>query len=209
MSDKLQDQSDFTSAYTWLTTTIARVHIALGEETYLRVLVDNDSKVSMISTKAMTLPRPPMMKIGLQIPGVNGDVSMTTKVGELQIHARDDSAFSCRLVAAVDKGLQQRHPALATSVAEWPIPTDITPADPDFNKTRVIDMILAADAVHKLMDCKRLELGQEKSNRDYTRLRWVVAGTIFTPSSSTLTHTLRFSFQPTPPNHQYQWSWSG
>ena len=113
-NDVTQSHYNFNSTYTWLATAVVTVRNEVGDETFIRVLLDSGSQVSIISSKAMALLKWKTMKTNLQVSGVNGDVTQITRAVQMQIGSRDGAGFKCNIVAAVHKKLVQKHPAIAT-----------------------------------------------------------------------------------------------
>lgn len=171
---------DFSTTYTWLATAIVKVKDASGKLTPVRALLDAGSQISVISAKAFKRLDLPFQATNLRILGVNGDAHMINKAATIHIESNQGSA-KFAIVAAVHQKLQQRHPFMSTSVDEWKIPGNCTLADPEFNKTRSIELILGADVFYKLLEGDRVSLGTNRPDLIKTTLGWVVAGPMDAP----------------------------
>nr|XP_029728047.1 uncharacterized protein LOC115266213 [Aedes albopictus] len=91
-------------------------------------------------------------------------------------------------------------PTTQLDISEWPIPTSVFLADPEFNTPGQIDMLLGVSHFLRLLKLGRIQLRDDLPNLQETQFGWVVAGDVeeeqndqqcYVSTASTLSETMQ------------------
>lgn len=160
-----------------LSTAIINVFDSRGQIHDCRALIDVGSQSNFI-TENMT------QKLGLNLKSVNitiGGISQSankiSKSATLKIKSRVN-AFSSNIDCLVLSKITENLPLVSFSVNKLNIPPNITLADPNFNVSSEIDLLLGADIFWSMLCVGQIKTAKNCPYLHKTQLGWVVGGKI-------------------------------
>lgn len=164
---------------TLLATAVIKVKAVDGNYHQMRVLLDQGSMTSLISNQAATLLGLPRQKCKGVISGVGAKESNCK--GLLTITCQSVSSdFTFSTDVYIMKQLVNNLPTFSFTKPSWPHLDNIQLADPDFNISRPVDILLGADVYSEII----LEgICRQNSNvpiAQQTRLGWILSGNVKT-----------------------------
>lgn len=110
------------------------------------------------------------------INGLNNSISTTTDYCTIKIKSRIN-AFSTNIHCMIIKTIAENLPSVEVNPNEINIPGDTPLADPEFYKSKRIDMLIGADVMWNIIKggCQ-IPLGENRPTLIYSKLGWLVAG---------------------------------
>ncbi|XP_048486343.1 uncharacterized protein LOC125490601 [Plutella xylostella] len=146
----------------------------------IRALLDSGSQSSLISsdlkTKLDLTPQPTRVNI----VGV-GNIITSNSLQRCLVQIKSKhSNYSADLSCLVLPNLTGNLPNKSFDLSQINLPTNIKLADPTFNVSAPIDMIIGADIFWSLIESDQLYLGSKQPVMRKTKLGWVLAGALFT-----------------------------
>ena len=159
-----------------LATAIIQAKGSDGVYRKLRALVDQGSQVSIITEHAAQLLGLPRQKCTGVITGVG--TKDTTCKGKLNISCTSlTENYSFDIEAFIMRSLTRCLPNFTFEKPNWAYLHKIKLADPDFNISRPIDILLGADIYSKIIQQGIYTLGNTTPVAQQTRLGWILCGT--------------------------------
>lgn len=163
---------------TLLTTALVRVTAANSTQLVLRALIDQGSQVSLITEKAA-------QQLGLKRQHFDGAVSGIAEkesncTGKLSIVCQSIyTSFKFHMDVLIMKSLIKNLPNRSFEKPLWSHLEHIHLADPEYNTSRPVDLLLGADA-YALIMLDGLIRGADSSSplAQQTHLGWLLCGTI-------------------------------
>uniref|UniRef100_A0A182PVW7 DUF5641 domain-containing protein n=1 Tax=Anopheles epiroticus TaxID=199890 RepID=A0A182PVW7_9DIPT len=140
-----------------------------------RALLDCGSQVSFILKAVagcLTVPRIPTL---VPITGVGTAKTCAREKIVVTIEPRY-SDFSTIAEYLVIPGVTGIIPTNQLNVSNWPLPSGIFLADPEFHTPGKIDMLLGVSYFMRLLKSERIQLREDLPDLQETQLGWVVAG---------------------------------
>lgn len=162
-----------------LTTVQLKVKSNDGSYLTLRALLDQGSQVNLITENAAQLLRLPRQKLNAVVSGI-GTVSGDCK-GSLRLKCKSIySEYSFETQALIMKKLTNKLPNSTFEKTNWPHLENLKLADPDFNVSRPVDLLLGADVYSEILLDGVLR-GQKRSPiAQQTQLGWILCGKLKT-----------------------------
>ena len=113
----------------------------LGQEHIVRALLDSASQPSLISDRMVQILQLKRKKVNVQLQGAGRLTVQATESVFAQIRSRRND-FTRDVDFLVLPQVTAKTPERTISVADWNIPNDVFLADPHFNESAGIDMII-------------------------------------------------------------------
>ncbi|XP_062714305.1 uncharacterized protein LOC134291054 [Aedes albopictus] len=138
------NSSQTSNANVLLSTVVLMVIDCNGQAHPARALLDNGSQSNIISDRLCQLLRLKRKKISIPVFGVGESSSNVNHSVSATIRSRT-SNFEIGLDFLVMPRITIDLPVVSSSADDWHAPKDLSLADPTFNKTGAIDMLLGAE----------------------------------------------------------------
>ncbi|XP_062699619.1 uncharacterized protein LOC134284635 [Aedes albopictus] len=160
----------------FLLTVLVKVVDAYGQDHFARALLDSASQPNLITER---LARRLHLKRSTVNVTIQGAGNLSKKVHEsifARIKSRNDN-YECSAEFLLMDTVTADLPAQDISVKEWRIPENLSLADPTFNKSQQIDMVLGAKHFHSFFpSTARLKLADNLPILVDSVFGWVVTG---------------------------------
>ncbi|XP_055605651.1 uncharacterized protein LOC129753827 [Uranotaenia lowii] len=144
----------------FLSTVVVKVLDGYGNEHLARALLDSGSQSSFISDRLCQKLRLLRHRIDQPILGIGESPIRAVCSVTTEVRSRVDD-FSIPLNCLVLKKLTADLPAVTITTANWQIPNDITLADPEYNISRKVDLIIGAEHFYAILQGGRLQIGPQ------------------------------------------------
>lgn len=160
-----------------LSTAVVQIEDKFGRFVKCRALLDSGSQINFIS-------KPLAVKLGLNLSKTNVSV---TGVGQrvtdilYRVHSCIKSAYNdykADLFFLVMDNITSHIPVKSFSIENLDIPSGIKLADPDFNKSANIDLLIGAGIFYELLCVGQIKLGINQPILHKSVLGWLVSGPI-------------------------------
>ncbi|XP_062704554.1 uncharacterized protein LOC134286876 [Aedes albopictus] len=139
-----------------------------GKHHSARALIDSGSQSNFISKKlARRLCLRPE-RVSVPITGI-GEATVTVSQSVVSTILSKNDNFSDELEFLVIPKPTAELPSTNVDVSSWNIPTNVALADPTFNVSGPIDLLLGSELLHEYLKCGRIFLG-DKARRFCSRL---------------------------------------
>ncbi|XP_062539284.1 uncharacterized protein LOC134207594 [Armigeres subalbatus] len=160
----------------FLMTVIVNLVDAFGQEHPARALLDSASQPNLITERMAQLLRIRRNRVNITIMGA-GQLSKPVRESvRTQVRSRTTD-FCCDVSFLVMSKVTANLPAQDVSRMGWKLPKDITLADPTFNRSQPIDLVLGAKHFHSLFPtAARLQIEDRLPLLVDSVFGWVVAG---------------------------------
>lgn len=152
-----------------------------------RVLLDSGSQSHFVSRSFANKLQLDADKIDIPIIGINQIKTNITERVNITISSRH-SAFKADLVCLVIPSICDNVPLNSFDINKLNIPSHLLLADPDFNNSSDVDMLLGCGLFFELLCSGQLKLGKNLPVVQETLLGWVVAGAIPNAISSKINY---------------------
>ncbi|XP_055613515.1 uncharacterized protein LOC129759958 [Uranotaenia lowii] len=161
----------------FLSTVIIKVLDGYGNEHLARALLDSGSQSSLMSDRLCQKLRLLRHRIDQPILGIGESPIRAVCSVTTEVRSRVDD-FSIPLNCLVLKKLTADLPAVTITTANWQIPNDITLADPEYNVSRKVDLIIGAEHFYAILQGGRLQIGPHALALVESRFGWLVSGAV-------------------------------
>lgn len=113
------------------------------------------------------------------VQGVNSSTTKITKQTRLHIFS-NSSPFEQKISCLILPSILGNVPTQSFDAGDLPIPAEIIThlADPLYNQSKPIDMLIGASLFWELMETNQISLGRNRPVLQNTKLGWVIAGPI-------------------------------
>lgn len=168
------------SCNTLLATAVIKVKAANGLCITVRVLIDQGSMASFISERVVKFLDCEQIKTNINIVGIAGSVEPAKRIAKLQVLARYPSSFKADVSAIVLNKLTSMLPNynFDRSLIKCDQIEELIMADPQFNKSSQIDMILGADVYSKIIMTGIIKPEDDSFVLQETEFGWIISGMI-------------------------------
>ncbi|XP_074028529.1 uncharacterized protein [Leptinotarsa decemlineata] len=181
-----------------LSTALIEVLDARGDYQQIRALLDSGSQINIISQSCCN--RLGLYNqnhnISLSIQGINDMNSSASKAVSLQIRPCTSPKPLIKLNAIVMPKVCNKMPSHDLNVTSWSHLSNLKLADPHFNISNEIDLLLGAEIFSLILNSGRRPGKHNEPNAFHTIFGWILMGSIPNPSSSELLTSLHCSCNP-------------
>ncbi|XP_062535483.1 uncharacterized protein LOC134204724 [Armigeres subalbatus] len=160
----------------FLLTVLVKVVDAYGQDHIARVLLDSASQPNLITDRLARRLHLKRTSVNVTIQGAGNTSKKVKESIFARIKSRNDS-FECGVDLLLMDTLTADLPAQDICIADWQIPQNLSLADPMFNKSQQIDMVLGAKHYHSFFpSTARLQLADNLPTLVDSVFGWVVTG---------------------------------
>ncbi|XP_062716301.1 uncharacterized protein LOC134291910 [Aedes albopictus] len=160
----------------FMLTVVLRIVDVYGKEHFARALLDSASQPNLMSDRLAQLLRLKREKVNVLVHGIGEQPDHATDSVTTSILSRKDN-FSKEVSFLVLKRMISNLPAEDISIDDWKLPSDISLADPSFNRSGKIDLVLGTQ---HFFDCfpaaARIKLTEGLPDLVDSVFGWIVAG---------------------------------
>ncbi|XP_055528061.1 uncharacterized protein LOC129720597 [Wyeomyia smithii] len=168
----------------FLLTVVVNVIDAYGHAHPARALLDSASQPNLISNRLARILRLKRKSVNITVQGAGQMSKMIQESLFATITSRKRN-FSCGVEFLIMDKVTADLPAQFVSTAEWNLPTDIFLADPAFNKSQPIDMVIGVKHFYSSFPSSaRMQLRENLPLLVDSVFGWVVAGSAGLASST-------------------------
>ncbi|XP_022835355.1 uncharacterized protein LOC111362836 [Spodoptera litura] len=162
-----------------LTTVLLKVKTIDGNFINLRGLLDQGSQVSLITENAAQRLRLQRRKASAVVSGV-GSLSGNCK-GAINLECRSiHSDYKFNIEALIMKKLISNLPTASFSISSWQYLDNLKLADPQFNLSSPIDLLLGADIYSELILNGIIRSDERYPVAHHTKVGWILCGNVKT-----------------------------
>ncbi|CAH1379261.1 unnamed protein product, partial [Tenebrio molitor] len=158
-----------------LSTALVKVFDCNGKPLQLRALLDSGSQSSFITESIADKLKLSFTHINVPVTGINESISTAKKLVELKIHS-NITAFSATLTCLVSKKITERLPIVSINLSNFTVPLNIKLADPKFNVSSEIDLLIGSDLFWSLLSVGQIATNRKGPIFQKTQLGWIVGG---------------------------------
>ncbi|XP_062538360.1 uncharacterized protein LOC134206648 [Armigeres subalbatus] len=174
------------SSIVLLSTAIVKLGDRHGNTVFARALLDNGSQICIMSESLSQKLKFQRDRENLPVKGVGGCSSVSKQAVLATISSCNSSYVSCELKFYVLSKITSNLPQQSFDISSCHLPEGISLADPNFNESGAVDVILGAVIFYDLLlDSQRKLPGSGLILRN-TQLGWIVAGSI--PDASVVSY---------------------
>ncbi|XP_062712488.1 uncharacterized protein LOC134289857 [Aedes albopictus] len=183
VSEQTSNSSQTSNANVLLSTVVLMVLDCNGQAHPARALLDNGSQSNIISDRLCQLLRLKRNKINIPVFGVGESSSSVNHSVSATIRSRT-SDFEIGLDFLVMPRITIDLPVVSSPSNDWHAPQDLPLADPTFNKTGAIDMLLGAEHFFTYVNPGTRIVEGENPILIKSVFGWIVTGRNQTPLKS-------------------------
>ena len=169
--------STATKKSTLLSTAVVQVYDGDGVPHLCRALIDSCSENHFVTERFANLLAVKKKRANLEVGGLNGGCTRISHSVRTTVKSRLTS-FSRELELLITQKIIDDMSPKTIDVADWKLPSDIELADPSFNKSGSVDMLLGADVFWDLLKAGRITLADGLPSLRESELGWVVGGAL-------------------------------
>jgi uncharacterized CHY-type Zn-finger protein len=158
-----------------LSTALVKVFDCNGKPLQLRALLDSGSQSSFITESIADKLKLSFTHINVPVTGINESISTAKKLVELKIHS-NITTFSATLTCLVSKKITERLPIVSINLSNFTVPLNIKLADPKFNVSSEIDLLIGSDLFWSLLSVGQIATNRKGPIFQKTQLGWIVGG---------------------------------
>lgn len=169
-----------TNQYVLLSTASIYVYDSMGNKHIAKAILDCGSQSNFISSKLCNLLRLPQCTTNISITGINNITSNINTKCDVTIESRLSqflTTISCFILPKITDDLPNNN----IDISQWNIPDHLNLADPLFNESGEVDLLLGASVFWTLLRNGKISLGKTKPVLQNTLFGWIIAGPVNEP----------------------------
>lgn len=163
----------------FLSTASVYAHDRYGKRIACRALLDCGSQANFITSKLLHSLRVNGHSANITVFGINNSSHSSNQTAHVKIQSRIN-AFSTTLECIVTEQITGKVSSMSLSRKSVSIPANLELADPLFNVSADIDILLGADVFWQLMSIGQVKASSKHPTLQKTRLGWILAGRTMT-----------------------------
>nr|CAH7717976.1 unnamed protein product [Callosobruchus chinensis] len=175
-----------TACQTLLSTALVKIRDKYGNTHSCRVLLDSASESNFITKSFCQRLGLSTSKVNISIIGISQIPAHVQERCNVEI-ASAYSNFTIAVPSLVITDICDKLPSANVSVTSLNIPSKIFLADPNYNISAPIDMLIGANLFYSLLCIGQIKLGNGLPILQKTKLVWVISGPIGMSSSNSQT----------------------
>lgn len=161
-----------------LSTAIINVFDINHRPVQCRVLLDSGSQSNFVTHDLVKKLRLPTRSIEIPVHGINQISTNITKKTQITLTSVTNNYYKSTLSFLVLDKITNHTPQFPINIDHLNIPKNIVLADPKFNCSQGIDMLIGAATFYDLLCIGQIKLGYNLPTLQKTRLGWIVSGEI-------------------------------
>lgn len=166
-----------------LATAIILVKDRCGLYTPCRAILDSASQLNLITSQFVNRLQLKCNRTYATISGIGDGNLAINKSASVDVKSRH-GAFKTSFTAMVVPAITNYQPNVNISIPEWKVPDNVQLADPLFDKSNRIDILIGAELFFELMSVGQIKLADHLPILQKTLFGWVVAGRGLHPQNS-------------------------
>ncbi|XP_055622347.1 uncharacterized protein LOC129765916 isoform X2 [Toxorhynchites rutilus septentrionalis] len=160
----------------FLLTAVIKIVDAYGQEHLARALLDSASQPNLISQRMAQILKLIRNKVNILIQGAGKLSKPVTEAVFTEIKSRKEDFSQSVNFLVMDKPTANL-PAHNVSIGHWKIPADLFLADPHFNKSQPIDIVLGVKHFYSFFpDSTRIHIDRQHPVLVNSVFGWIIAG---------------------------------
>ncbi|XP_053686902.1 uncharacterized protein LOC128736443 [Sabethes cyaneus] len=167
----------------FLSTVVIKVNNNRGSYHFVRGVLDSCSQANFISESMARRLELKRSKIDLQVSGIGqGIVHIRSKV-VIKFSSRFgkfEYLLECLVIPQITVTLPSKH----IDISRWNLPKNIPLADPKFNISSGVDLLIGAELFYSLLESDKVQLCDGFPTLQRTALGYVVAGKLLEPATT-------------------------
>ncbi|XP_058449407.1 uncharacterized protein LOC131429350 [Malaya genurostris] len=167
----------------FLSTVVVKVKDIAGNSHFIRGILDSCSQANFISEALARRLELKRNKTNMDVSGIGqGVVHIRSKV-HMKISSRFgkfEYSLECLVIPHITVTLPSKH----IDISRWNIPANIPLADPRFNISAGVDLLIGADIFYSLLESHKVLLSEGYPTLQRTVFGYVVAGKLLKSSNS-------------------------
>nr|CAH7766504.1 unnamed protein product [Callosobruchus chinensis] len=160
-----------------LSTAVIQVKDNEGRYNQYRALLDNGSQSHFMTEELSKTLKVRTYKTNMSVSGLNNSTTSLKTYATICIRSRYNS-FETKINCLIVPKITGDMPALTFDRSLVQIPSNINLADPDFNESSKIDILIGADLFWQLIKVGQIHLGKHCPVFQNTVLGWLISGEI-------------------------------
>ncbi|XP_062708809.1 uncharacterized protein LOC115266910 [Aedes albopictus] len=160
----------------FMLTVVLKIVDAYGKEHYARALLDGGSQPNLMTDRMAQLLRLKRQKFNVQVQGIGEKPEYANESVSTEIRSRKGE-FARNVTFLILRKLTSSLPSCSVPVYHWKLPKDLFLADPEFNRSSDVDLILGSQ---HFFDCfptaARIQLSDSLPILVDSEFGWIVAG---------------------------------
>nr|CAH7729802.1 unnamed protein product [Callosobruchus chinensis] len=160
-----------------LSTAVIQVKDNEGRYNQYRALLDNGSQSHFMTEELSKTLKVRTYKTNMSVSGLNNSTTSLKTYATICIRSRYNS-FETKVNCLIVPKITGDMPALTFDRSLVQIPSNINLADPDFNESSKIDILIGADLFWQLIKVGQIHLGKHCPVFQNTVLGWLISGEI-------------------------------
>lgn len=160
-----------------LYTALIKVRDSYGRSQLARALFDTGSQSSFISESLCQRLALNRTKVNMPISGIGEAVVIARYVVSIVISSRfeaNDYPVNCLVLPKLTVNL----PTTTIDISRWNIPTHLPLADPGFNVSHGIDIIVGAELFSSILQAEQVSFDEQLPVLQKTRFGYIIAGRV-------------------------------
>lgn len=181
--ESIPDQSEFvsmssvtTNSFVFLSTALIDILDNKNEPIRCRALLDSGSQSCFITNELANRLKLPFEEVNISITGTNAVNAAKIQKSVKSIIKSVTSSFEVELPFLVLKNITENVPQYSISNIKMNIPKNITLADPTFNISSKIDILLGCNIFYDLLLNNKIKLNQGMPILQESHLGWIIGG---------------------------------
>ncbi|KAJ8981408.1 hypothetical protein NQ317_010347 [Molorchus minor] len=160
-----------------LSTAVIKVQDKFGNYHMCRVLLDSGSQSNFITQSLVNKLQTEQLNLNIAVSGLNNSISQIRHNTNVRIMS-NVNPFECTINCLIIPRITESLPASTFTRTSLKLPENISLADPKFNESNEIDMLLGSSIFWNLLRSGQIRLGKDKPILQKTVFGWVMAGEI-------------------------------
>ncbi|XP_065091131.1 uncharacterized protein LOC135712078 [Ochlerotatus camptorhynchus] len=169
-------KKEILSSKVFLSTVVVAIRDQNGGTQLTRALLDNGSQVNVMSERLCQMLKLKRRAICVPITGVGQSESTARHAVNTTVKSRV-TEFSIELDFLVLQRVTSELPLVTSPIKHWNIPHDLQMADPQFNKSGRIDLLLGAEHFFSFLRDREIVSGRDESLQQKQSVRCCTAVT--------------------------------
>ncbi|KAJ8947301.1 hypothetical protein NQ317_003027, partial [Molorchus minor] len=164
-----------TQGQTLLCTAIVNINDKFGNNHYCRAVLDSASESHFCTEELANKLQVNKFNINIAVSGINKSSSQLTHYTNLTIRSNTNNyqtSINCLIIPRITDNI----PSISFDINTLQIPEEIELADPSFNESNKVDLLIGAELFWRLIRVGQITLGKHKPILQNTVLGWVVSG---------------------------------
>lgn len=163
-----------------LSTAIVDIYNPVSKKHFtVRALLDSGSQCSLITDRLKNKLQLTSQPTSVDIIGV-GNMTLSNAVQRCTIHVKSKhSNYDVNITCLVLPHISGSIPNKSIDISQIKLPSNIKLADPTFNISAPIDLLIGTDIFWSIIESTQISLGPNQPIMRKTKLGWILAGPLF------------------------------